>query len=229
MISCKFLGKCIPDVKSTVKRQLGPRAWLVSFAAPIDTEYVHSKDGFVVLQPWQVGRKHDPLRNAIAVGNPKLLKDAVASITQGPGPNRGPPSLTPAVQPPRTAQGPVQELLDTKIRASEDRMKILLDEQRALSETRLGEMRSRLDKHQACQELKTTHIEEALQKHRTETQMAVQELKETSCQNHNRLERSMSEQFSAMLAELGKLTRGEAKRSPAPSPEGQPEKLQKKN
>ena len=109
-----FIGTCIPDVKSTVKRQLGPRAWLISFASPIDTEYVHSKEGFVVLQPWHVGRKHDPLRNAIVVGNPRLLKDAVASTTSGVAGARGPPAPPSGPPPPRTAQGPVQELLEAR-------------------------------------------------------------------------------------------------------------------
>ena len=226
----QFLGKCIPNVKNTVKRQLGPRAWLVSFAAPIQVEYVHGKDGFVVLQPWHIGRKHDPLRNAIAVGNPRILKEAIATVSSAPAPARGPPAVTSSVIPPRSAQGPVQELLEAKIKASEDRMKALLDEQKTIAESRHGEMRSRLDQHQACQELRTKQLEETIQQHRSETQLAVQELKETSCQNHNRLERNMSEQFSAMLAELGKLTRSEAKRSPAPSPDGgNPEKQQKKN
>ena len=227
----QFVGKSIPDVKSTVKRQLGPRAWLISFAAPIETEYVHSKDGFVVLQPWHIGRKHDPLRNAIAVGNPRILKGAIAAASPCPPVvARGPPTVMHTVPQARTAQGPVQELLEAKIKASEDRMKALLEEQRTAAESRLTDMRSRLDQHQACQEVKARQIEETLQQHRAETQQAVQELKETSCQNHSRLERSMSEQVSAMLAELGKLTRGETKRSPAPSPDGgNPEKLQKKN
>ena len=118
-------------------------------------------------------------------------------------------------------------MLEAKIKASEDRMRALIDDQKALSESRHADVRSRLDQHQACQEARSAKLEEALNQHRTETQQAVHELKQTTQESHAHLEKSMAEQFSAMLSELSKLTRGDSKRSPAPSPEGNPTKQQK--
>ena len=221
-----FIGKCIPNTKGTVKRQLGPRAWLISFVSKIDTEYVQSQEGFVVLQPWSVGKRHDPMRGAIAVGNPRILKEAVAQAYVH-APSRGQTPSCPLAPPARTAQGPIQEMLEAKIKASEDRMRALIDDQKALSESRHADVRSRLDQHQACQEARSAKLEEALNQHRTETQQAVHELKQTTQGSHAHLEKSMAEQFSAMLSELSKLTRGDSKRSPAPSPEGNPTKQQK--
>ena len=215
-----------PDIKSTVKRQLGPRAWLLSFAAPINKEYLQSKEGFLVLQPWQVGKRHDPLRGAIAVGNPRILKDVVVSSSSSSStPLRQHVPLAPPGVAPRTAPGPVQELLDAKIKASEDKMKALIEDQRVAAESRHTELRSRLDQFQAVQDLKMTQLEETLQEHRSEAQQVVQELKQTTQDNHCRLERTMSEQFANMLTEISKLTRQESKRTSEPSPEGQPIKI----
>ena len=222
----KFTLGNFPDIKSTVKRQLGPRAWLLSFAAPINKEYLQSKEGFLVLQPWQVGKRHDPLRGAIAVGNPRILKDVVVSSSSSTStPLRQHVPLAPPGVAPRTAPGPVQELLDAKIKASEDKMKALIEDQRVAAESRHTELRSRLDQFQAVQDLKMTQLEETLQEHRSEAQQVVQELKQTTQDNHCRLERTMSEQFANMFTEISKLTRQESKRTSEPSPEGQPAKI----
>ena len=221
----KFTVGNFPDVKSTVKRQLGPRAWLISFAAPIDKEYLQSREGFLVLQPWQMGRRHDPLRGAIAVGNPRILKEVVVSSSSTSGAPPRPSAPQAPQTAPRTAPGPVQELLDAKIRASEDKLRALIEEQKTSTDSRHSELRSRLDQFQKVQDLKITHIEEALQDHRKETQQVAQEIKQTSQENHSRLERTMSEQFANMLAEISKLTRQDSKRTSEPSPEGQPAKV----
>ena len=70
---------------------------------------------------------------------------------------------------PRTAPGPVQELLDAKIKASEDKLRALIEEQKTSTDSRHSEFRSRLDQFQKVQDLKMTQLEEALQDHRNET------------------------------------------------------------
>ena len=221
----KFTVGNFPDVKSTVKRQLGPRAWLISFAAPIDKEYLQSREGFLVLQPWQMGKRHDPLRGAIAVGNPRILKEVVVSSSSISGAPPRPNAPQAPQTAPRTAPGPVQEMLDAKIRASEDKLRALIEEQKTSTDSRHSELRSRLDQFQKVQDLKITHLEEALQDHRKETQQVAQEIKQTSQENHSRLEKTMSEQFANMLTEISKLTRQDSKRTSEPSPEGQPAKV----
>ena len=191
-----------------------------------DSELWHYK-----LSPTPVGAtSEDILKFTLArgyrSGKPRILKDVVvssSSSTSTPLRQQVPPA-PPAVAP-RTAPGPVQELLDAKIKASEDKMKALIEDQRVAAESRHTELRSRLDQFQAVQDLKMTQLEETLQEHRSEAQQVVQELKQTTQDNHCRLERTMSEQFANMLTEISKLTRQESKRTSEPSPEGQPAKI----
>ena len=123
-----FLRKSIPSHTFAVRRQISPKAWLVASQEAIEQEYIYSTSGYVLLQPWSTGKYTDPLRDAIVVGSPRVLRQATKGMDLGMSPQVPDPKTTIPERPPAT--GPVQDLVDVKIKQSEDRLLTVLKEHR---------------------------------------------------------------------------------------------------
>ena len=202
-----FLGRSFPSVKSTVRKQIGPRTWVVSFASELSDKYIQAKEGFIILQPLNSSRKKDPVRDAVLVGNPRLLKEVsassnntIAQVLHG--------GLQQSSHPRPPAPGPVQEALDAKIKASEEKMKALLVQHKEEQTAQTKQLADTIDEHKRDQDSRLRNMEHDIQRHQRETTDAVNDLKQT-----------MSEQFANMLTEITKMNRRDSKRSPAPSPD----------
>ena len=202
-----FLEKSFPSIKSTVRRQIGPRTWVVSFASELTDKFIQAKEGFIILQPMPSTKKRDPMRDAVLVGNPTILRDVSASssntlaqIFQS--------NQQPSIHPRPPAPGPVQDALDAKIKASEERMKALISQQKEDQASMHQQLANKIDENKRDHDGRLRVMEQDLCKHQKETTDAVNDLKKT-----------MSEQFATMLTEISKMNRKDAKRSPAPSPD----------
>ena len=208
-----FLRKSIPSHTFAVRRQISPKAWLVASQEAIEQEYIYSTSGYVLLQPWSTGKYADPLRDAIVVGNPRVLRQATKGMDLGMSLQVPDPKTAIPERPPAT--GPVQDLVDVKIKQSEDRLLTLLKEHREKVAEQQEEVKNMVQRNQEHNLEKFENLSTSLRHQELELSKALDDVKQSNQQGREALEKSMSEQFANMLRELGKM----GKRSPAPSPE----------
>ena len=118
-------------------------------------------------------------------------------------------------QPRNGFAGPVQDLVDTKIRQSEEKILALLQDHRDKVTEQQNDIKTMVAQNQEQCQTRFERIETNLKHQEQELTKALEDVKQSNQQGREALEKSMSEQFANMLRELGKM----GKRSPAPSPE----------
>ena len=208
-----FLQKTIPSHRFAIRRQLSPQAWLIASHEAIEQEYIFSSMGYILLQPWSTGRHTDPIRNSVLVGNPRVLRQVSKGMDVGA--SRHPVEHKPTTTERPPPAGPVQDLVDTKIRQSEEKILALLQDHRDKVTEQQNDIKTMVAQNQEQCQTRFERIETNLKHQEQELTKALEDVKQSNQQGREALEKSMSEQFANMLRELGKM----GKRSPAPSPE----------
>ena len=219
-----FLAKNLTQCKSAIRRQLGPRAWLIALDQPMSSDYITLREGFILFSPWKQGRHYDSIRESVLVGDPKVLKQATQHITAAivgtPTPMGG---RTVAQGPRPPPQGPIQTAIQENSKTVEDKLLAIIEEQRAKSEERFASIESQME---ASKNTTIQGLEEAgdrQTKHEISMQQALQKVENSSKTQSEAIETQMNTQFTRLFAELAKMQGGkeqkDTKRSPAPSPD----------
>ena len=221
-----FLKGALKNYTVQVRKQVGPTSWLIAVNNKIQEDFISTNQGYLVLQEWKPGRNQNPFRNAVVVGNPRVLKKATESI--GNLPQRTTSDMaettTPAVRPP--PQGPVQQLLQVTNKETEEKLMAIIQENKRDTEGQLQALRKQMDENKTSNGMAIESIKQQQREHQQSLERVEQA---TKTQAHS-IEQQMTEQFAALFKELrGMKGIPEGKRSPAPSPEGEPNKAAKTN
>ena len=223
-------------LSGVARKQLNAKAWLVAVVGKAPS-YLQTKAGFVIFQQWKQWRTPSTVQEATVVG-PRSLQWAQPAGSV-PKPQS---TLPPQVQGNRPdPQGPVQNLLDAKVKESEDRIlksveeKLLqatqanqtevlqVKDQLAKQENNLEQMQASQTEMAAAQseiQADIMQLQEESQRHQSTLQASISKL-EASAQSQTE---TMTTKFEQVLAEIGRLS--SIKRTPShsrdPSPEKQP-------
>ncbi|CAE7614798.1 unnamed protein product [Symbiodinium sp. CCMP2592] len=219
-----FLQHYVSDNHHRVIKQLGPKAWLVSFNDPVKHHYLCTNAGFIILQPWITSSQRDPLHGAIVVGSANVVREAVSHIgltSQIKGSTVCPVTAV-SVAPRPPPEGPIQE----RLAATEKKFHDLLEAQKAEFHTLLTETKE--NQASALQEVKDD-TKQQLQEIRAEAQNTKQDLQQLITKNQaeatsqtKKIQESMDSGFQQLMQEMRRFRVSEAKRLASPSPDEEP-------
>ena len=210
-----FLRRALPMYTIQVRRQVGPTSWLIAVNGTIDKDFVPMKEGHLVLQPWRSGRNVDSFRQAVLVGNPKVLRRASEAVTfAGAIPPGDVVESLPNPRPP--PQGPVQQLVTESKRETEDRFTALFLEHKKQTEGKIEALQKKMEESKAKNDEAIAELRTSQQGH----QEALERVEQSGRVQSKALETQMADQFATLLREIrGMKGVPEGKRSPAPSPD----------
>ena len=220
----EFLTKTLTNCKSAIRRQLGPRAWLIALDHPMTSEYVTLREGFILFSPWRQGKHYDNIRESVLVGDPKVLKQATHHISNAiigtPTPMGGKPSNLGTRPPPH---GPIQTAIQENGKTVEDKLLAVIEEQRIKNAEKFASIESQMESTKRATLQNLEEARDRQTKHEQSMQQAIQRVETNTKTQSEGIEAQMTAQFAKLFAELAKMQgpkeTKDAKRSPAPSPD----------
>ena len=219
-----FLNKTLRHYTVQVRKQVGPTSWLIAVNNKIQEDFISTNQGYLILQEWRSGKNQSSFRHAVVVGNPRVLKQATETI--GSIPQRvvaeNPEAQTSTARPP--PQGPVQQMLQETNKETEEKLMAIIQGNKRDTEDQIRALRQQLDETKSSNNAAIDELKQQ-QQHHQQSLERVERATKTQAQS---IEKQMSDQFAALFKELrGMKGTPEGKRSPAPSPDGEPNKAAK--
>ena len=221
-----FLNGVLKSYTVQVRKQIGPTAWLIAVNNKIQEDFISTNQGYLVLQEWKSGKNQSSFRDAVVVGNPRVLKKATETL--GNVPQRvvpeQPESFASMVRPPPS--GPVQQMLQVTNKETEDKLMAIIQGNKRDTEEQLKALRQQLEETKTSGHTAIDHLKQQQQNH----QHSLERVEQATKNQAQSIEKQMSEQFAALFKEIrGMKGLPEGKGCPAPSPEGEPSKAAKTN
>ena len=181
-----FLKGALKNYTVQVRKQVGPTSWLIAVNNKIQEDFISTNQGCLVLQEWKSGRNQNPFRNAVVVGNPRVLKKATESI--GNLPQRTTSDVaettTLAVRPP--PQGPVQQLLQVTNKETEEKLMAIIQENKRDTEGQLQALRKQMDENKNSNGIAIQSIKQQQREHQQSLERWSKRPKHRHIQSSNR-------------------------------------------